>query len=227
MKPIPIIPIILYGHLHKRFGRVFHLAVKTPSEAIRALCVVVPGFEAYLLAHSAPGYRVLVGEYPCTLETISERCGSLASIKIVPVVAGAKDGELTFILGAVLVGAGVMAGMYPAFAWASKPLIGMGMSMMLGGVAQLLSSPPIVPGTGNQGPADTPVYSFGSPRMTTGQGHPVPLCYGKMRVGGALISVGLNRHAWQPNGFGGISVDEIGTVSGNGDSVPWNWSVGT
>ena len=223
MKPIPIIPIILYGHLHKRFGRVFHLAVKTPSEAIRALCVVVPGFEAYLLAHSAPGYRVLVGEYPCTLETISERCGSLASIKIVPVVAGAKDGTLTVLFGAALVAASFI----PFLAPISPYLFNMGIAMMLGGVAQLLSSPPVLPGSGNTGPADTPVYSFGSPRMTTGQGHPVPLCYGKMRVGGALISVGLNRHAWQPNGFGGISVDDAGTVSGNGDSVPWNWSVGT
>lgn len=40
--------IKLYGKLRK-FGREFKLAVSTPAEAIKALCVMVPGFEKFLL----------------------------------------------------------------------------------------------------------------------------------------------------------------------------------
>ena len=53
--------VILYGHLRKRFGKEFLLAVESPAEAIRALCTVIDGFRAHMLKYSEPGYRVLVG----------------------------------------------------------------------------------------------------------------------------------------------------------------------
>jgi len=36
--------IRLYGPLGTRFGREFRLAVDSPAEAVRALCVLLPGF---------------------------------------------------------------------------------------------------------------------------------------------------------------------------------------
>ncbi len=40
--------IRLYGDMAKRFGREFRLDVATAAEAIRALCVIKPGFRQYL-----------------------------------------------------------------------------------------------------------------------------------------------------------------------------------
>jgi predicted phage tail protein len=40
--------IRLYGVLGATFGRVHKMAVETPREAIRALCIVIPGFERFL-----------------------------------------------------------------------------------------------------------------------------------------------------------------------------------
>ena len=37
--------IRLYGELGKRFGREFKLDVQSPAEAVRALRVIVPGFQ--------------------------------------------------------------------------------------------------------------------------------------------------------------------------------------
>ncbi|MFH5139235.1 tail assembly protein, partial [Citrobacter freundii complex sp. 2024EL-00220] len=34
-------------------------------------------------------------------------------------------------------------------------------------------------------------YAFGGVTNTTAQGNPVPLCYGKRRIGGAIISAGI------------------------------------
>ena len=39
----------LYGALGREFGRVLHLAVATPAEAVRALRAVLPGFERAFL----------------------------------------------------------------------------------------------------------------------------------------------------------------------------------
>jgi predicted phage tail protein len=37
--------ILLYGHLRARFGKEFRLAVDSTREAIRALNLMVPGFQ--------------------------------------------------------------------------------------------------------------------------------------------------------------------------------------
>ena len=66
----------------------------------------------------------------------------------------------------------------------------MGASLALGGVIQMLS-----PQAGglktSAAPENTPGYAFGSAKNTTASGNPVPLCYGKRRVGGAIISAAI------------------------------------
>jgi len=43
----PLTTILLYGQL-RQFGRSFQMSVRTPAEAIKALCVQIPGFERFL-----------------------------------------------------------------------------------------------------------------------------------------------------------------------------------
>jgi predicted phage tail protein len=65
----------------------------------------------------------------------------------------------------------------------------MGISMSLGGIVQLLS--PQTTGLAKTQSADNkPSYAF-SVTNTTSQGYPVPLLYGKRRIGGAIISAGI------------------------------------
>jgi predicted phage tail protein len=44
-----MVTIRLLGEAGRRFGRQFKLAVKTPAEAVRALCAQIPGLRQYFL----------------------------------------------------------------------------------------------------------------------------------------------------------------------------------
>ncbi|WP_439145457.1 hypothetical protein [Xenorhabdus bovienii] len=50
----------LYGVLGTQFGRVYKLAVSTPQEAIRALSVLIKGFEHFLLTAKEQGLTFAV-----------------------------------------------------------------------------------------------------------------------------------------------------------------------
>lgn len=116
-------------------------------------------------------------------------------IKIVPVVIGSKQaGLFQTILGAVLVVVGVAIGYFTGWTgvgWAIGSKIAlMGGAMMLGGVVQMLS--PQTAGLASKQDSDNQAsYAFGSVTNTAAQGYPVPLLYGKRRIGGAIISAGI------------------------------------
>jgi predicted phage tail protein len=74
-----------------------------------------------------------------------------------------------------------------AFATLSSGITSLGTAMILGGVSQMLSSPP----------KPTSVASnqsnllFSGAVNTTAQGAAVPICYGRMRIGSQVISAGI------------------------------------
>ncbi len=62
--------------------------------------------------------------------------------------------------------------------------------MMLGGIVQMLSPQPA--GLASKQDAENRAsYAFGGVTNTTAQGNPVPLLYGRRRIGGAIISAGI------------------------------------
>ncbi|EFE96615.1 bacteriophage lambda tail assembly protein I [Serratia odorifera DSM 4582] len=192
---IPEIKTIrLYGVLGARFGREHRIAVDSPVEAIKALSTIIPGFQQFLLKSKEQGltYAVFEGKRNLVKEDLFLNSNG-ADIRIAPVVIGSKKaGVFQTILGAVMVVVGVAisyfsAGTMSAFgaqlAWA-------GGAMMLGGVIQMLS--PMQGGLASrQDPDNKPSYAFGGPVNTIAQGNPVPILYGKRRIGGAIISAGI------------------------------------
>ncbi|MBC8947146.1 tail assembly protein [Xenorhabdus indica] len=177
----------LYGVLGTRFGRVHQLAVSTPQEAIRALSVLVDGFERFLLTAKEQGltFAVFNGKRNISREELV--FSGQDDIRIAPMIIGSKNaGVFQTILGAVMVVAG-------AFLWATPfgaPMVMSGVGMMLGGVVQMLSP---MPGglARREDPDNKPSYAFGGPVNTVAQGNPVPIGYGRRRIGGAIISAGI------------------------------------
>lgn len=54
----------------------------------------------------------------------------------------------------------------------------------------------------------------------------VPVLLGSpLRIGNALISVGLDSDAWINNRLGGQAPDNIGTRGGSGDTLPYMWAI--
>ncbi|WP_047680429.1 MULTISPECIES: tail assembly protein [Xenorhabdus] len=179
--------IRLYGVLGALFGREHRLAVSSPQEAIRALSVLIDGFEQFLLTAKARGltFAVFSGKRNISREELA--FSGEEAIRIAPVIIGSKKaGIFQTILGAVMVAAG-------AFMWATAwgvPLVMSGVSMMLGGVVQMLSP---MPGglARREDPDNKPSYAFGGPVNSIAQGNPVPVGYGRRRIGGAIISAGI------------------------------------
>ncbi len=191
----PLRTIRLYGKLGAQFGRVHRLAVASTAEAVRALCFLLPGFERELMTSRDRGiaYACFLGKTNISRDELSLSGGS-EDIRIAPVLVGSKAaGALQFILGAVLavVGyIGTVAGQaYGGAAW-GPALIKMGSAMMLGGVVQLLS--PQQAGMSAADKADNQAsYNFNGPVNTVAQGNPVPVLYGRLIVGSAVISGGI------------------------------------
>lgn len=190
----PIRTVRLYGVLGATFGREFKLAVSSPKEAMRALSVIIPGFEAFMNSSKLRGltYAVFSGKRNLLSEELDMDKGN-DDIRIAPVIIGSKrGGTFQTILGTVLVAVGVAVGY---FSGGTLSAVGygvakLGAAMAIGGVVQMLS--PQTTGLASKQSADNQAsYAFGGVTNTTSQGNPVPVLYGKRRIGGAVASAGI------------------------------------
>lgn len=183
--------IVLGGAPGKIFGKIHLRLINKVSEAGTALAKTIPGFESYMINSQRRGltFAVFKGKknigvddlgFPVTGEVI----------RIVPVIIGSKKaGLLQTILGAVIVAVGAIATFGFAQTWGVNLMMAGG-AMMVGGVVQMLSPQPT--GLASKQDADNRAsYAFGGVTNTAAQGYPVPLLYGRRRIGGAIISAGI------------------------------------
>ena len=188
----PMTTIKLYGQL-RQFGRSFRLSVRSPAEAIKALCVQIPGFEQFLSNAKSRGMEFAVFRGKANIGEQELSFSGDGEIRIAPIITGSKKaGGLQTIIGAVLIVVGLVitGGTFGVGAPFGSALITMGASMAIGGVIQMLS--PAAKGLKTSAaPENTPGYAFGSAKNTTASGNPVPLCVGKRRWGGAIISAAI------------------------------------
>ncbi len=207
-------PVKLRGVLGGKFGTATrYLDVASPAEAIQALCCVVPGFEEFSRNLMV---RIILKDGPVALDDIGRKTGR-QEIRIVPVVRGAKSGAFEFLLGAVITTVGVLLSETPFGA----PLIGMGISMMIGGIAQMLVRPP-------SGLSQTKnSFLFDNASNTIAQGIPVPVLYGEMTIVPPLISMGVDTEAYTDTVLctAGTLYDGLGNWVGDGDTTPWGASL--
>lgn len=191
---LPLREVRLYGELARRFGRLHRFAVANAAEAVRALMANYPEFERALL-DVAPGYRVQVGRRRLSdADQLRDPSSATESIRIVPVVAGAKSALGQIVFGAALIAAAVFVpGLAAVNLFGGTTLatvVGtIGISMVLGGVSQLLSPQPKL--DANSGEQQKPSYVFNGAVNTTAQGNPVPVGYGRLLIGSAVISAGI------------------------------------
>ena len=179
--------IRLYGQLGAKFGREFKLAVSSAAEAVRALAVQLPGFDAYLMGAKDRGmvFAVFLGKRNIGEHQLHDPPGQ-DEIRIAPVLHGAKRaGVLQTIVGVVLIVVGALT------SWSGGVyLINVGVGLVVGGVAQMLA--PHAKGIGAKDSAENQAsYSFNGPVNTQAQGNPVPVGYGRCWGGSAVISGGV------------------------------------
>jgi len=189
--------IRIYGRLAKFLKRrKFEAEVSTAAEAVRFLLVNFPQLERHMADQH---YRVSVGGYDLAEGELHDPAGQ-QEIKIIPVVAGAGAvgriiaGVALIALSIVSFGAGAFAGLGVAGAFGSSIAFGIGASLVLGGVAQLLTPVPTInqPSMSNTEKDPRKSYSFSGIQQTSRAGVPVPIVYGETLVGSVVISVGVD-----------------------------------
>ena len=182
--------IKLYGVLGKKFGKEFHLAVESTREAVKALSVQVPGFEQFMLTAHEQGlaFAVFQDDENISEDQIDFETGAKV-IKIVPKVIGAGgNGILQTILGAVMIVVGVVMLYIPGAQPFAASVIGAGIGMMVGGIAQMMM-PKMDEEDQNQD-GNKSNKGFGGAVTTIAQGNPVPILYGQREVGGFIVNAG-------------------------------------
>lgn len=190
--------IRVYGRLAKFLGqRLFEADVASAAEAVRFLIANFPQLEKHMADQH---YRVSVGSYDLTLDELHDPAGQ-QEIKIVPVLTGAGGNVGRILIGAALIaGAFFTGGATIGLLGLASPvavstvLAGIGASLVLGGVAGLLTPTPRIntPGTPQDNNDPRKSYSFSGIQQTSRQGVPVPVVYGETIVGSVVISAGID-----------------------------------
>ncbi len=185
----PATIIKLSGPLARLFGRThrYFLERGTAEEAFSALRNTIDGFREAVLALQRRGLVFAIFRNRENVGADKFELSGTRELRIVPVLRGSKRGGiLQTIVGVVMIVAGIFLLATPFGA----PLIAAGIGMVAGGVVQMLSPQPKGLKT-SAAPENQPSYAFGSAKNTTASGNPVPMCYGRRRWGGAIISAGI------------------------------------
>ena len=204
----------VYGALRKKLGQCrFEFEAATPAQAIKALCINFPGLEKWLIdsEKDGVGYRVTIGKERVTddLSPLLTPWSEKEVFSITPVIAGAGRGfgmiaaglglvALALVTGGAAVSLGITGfapttGTLAAATFGTKLAIaagtlGLGLTFM--GIAQAISPQPDVPDFDESAQLES--FSFSNVVNTSRQGLPVPIAYGRVFVGSAIISSGTD-----------------------------------
>lgn len=186
----------LHGSIKDKYPGLFKMDVATPGEAIRAMCIQLPGFEEEI---KAGNWRLVRGPLEVNDEVSEEglqmTLGNQNEMHLIPVVEGANGGVGMIIVGIVMIVAAFFTGGASIAAWGamSTMLAGAGLGMVVGGI---ISSTTKIPGatsssSGNEKEADKASFLFDGPTNQSTQGVAVPRGYGRMLIGSIVVSAGL------------------------------------
>ena len=211
----------VYGQLREFLGQGrFEFVADTPQQALKALFANFPGLQKWIMDREKEGmaYRVTVGQDVIHNDDAtglflpwSER----EVFRIAPVLTGAGRGSGQIFLGVGLIAASFLlpgAGLFGATSiFGAQAAVGVstlsvlnaaafgtalsavGASLVLSGVAQMISpAPQISPFSRGKEAAKLESFSFSGVVNTSKQGLPVPIAYGRLFVGSAVLSSGLD-----------------------------------
>ena len=204
----------VHGVLADKVGqKTFNFNVDTPAEAIRALTANFKGLDKWIVESEQDGigYKVLVGETIISKDNFLDLglpYSDREVFEIIPVMSGSGSGFRQILIGAALIGASFLfpgAGMFGAgagvigagstgfalTAWTAVGtlLSGIGASMVLNGVAEMIN--PTEPFDLKE-VQRSKAYTFSGITNTAQAGVPVPIIYGRVFCGSAIISCGLD-----------------------------------
>lgn len=180
-----MVNVRFYGSL-KQFGTEFRLDCKTPAEVVQALTSQIPKLRQFIqqgLFTVRVGREYLDNRY--LEQGLNQHLKDDSTVHFTPVLKGSKKaGLFQTIVGAVMVVVGAFT-----YLDGGAALIAGGIGLMAGGVAQMLTKIPSM-STGKDAERKQST-SFSNLSNMAAQGRPMPLAYGRIRVGSLIISQGV------------------------------------
>ena len=229
--------VLLAGELGEKYGKQHeYYDLRTPADAIKLLCFNYPKLKQELIEahHNGIGYKVIQGGSSMGYDELLLPFGS-KPLMVVPVITGSGGDPTTQILvgvglvalAAALPGAGLFAG--GALGFGSTAAAGatvgaatalgtsltvaagnIGIALILGGTAQLLSPQPELANAGadriqgkgtrvrgerpdgiTRGGLGQQSYAFTGPANTVGTGATIPVIYGRVITGAHLLAANV------------------------------------
>ena len=193
--------IKLYGELAKITGhKELDAVVNTTAQAVSFLVNNFPELEGHM---ADKYYQVLLEKENVNIDELHFPIGK-SDIKFVPVVSG-SGGIGKALLGGVLIAASFGVGGlfttplafggggigFAAAGLGAKAAFGIGASLVLGGVSDMLFPTPKAPQfSSEQDPRLS--FSFNGTQQTSRAGTPVPLVYGEIFTGSVVISSSID-----------------------------------
>jgi len=186
--------VTLHGILAKEFRKTFSLAIKRPKEVFDAISCTHSNFRNRVveLANQGVHFTLLVdGKKMTTIEELSIVSDN-QQIDIVPLVCGAgKAGAIIAIiaLGVLTAGAGFALGLSTSigFGMTGATLVNIGVGIAMMGIQMALAPKPKMDRPSADVNSAKQSFLFSSKANVAEQGIPVPVGYGRLRVGSAVI----------------------------------------
>lgn len=203
--------VTLHGILAKEFRKTFSLAIKRPKEVFDAISCAHNNFRNRLveLANQGIHFTILVdGKKMTTIEELSIVSDN-QQIDIVPLVCGAGRvgaiiaviaiGVLTAGAGLAIAGGTLGAGFFgSAAAFAGNAIASFGVGLVMMGIQMALAPKPKMDRPSADVNSAKQSFLFSSKANVAEQGIPVPVGYGRLRVGSAIIQSTIKSY---PQGF--------------------------
>ena len=205
--------IHLSGEMGQLFGTKWRLNCKTIQEAMHAIDCMKGGMRRYLTdcTENGVGFTVQKGEDFLDNQTVGLELGK-DDLIITPIPAGSrrrsKGGSIAkIVIGILLIAVGMGTGNLDISEKGLQLLMTIGTQLALTGITELLMKEP-------EELSEEQSSLFNGPVNNTKSGIPVPLCYGKMEVGGAVVNFGFTQTRLR--GSSGYQFVSKGTNNGSG-----------
>ena len=226
-----MVNVRFYGSL-KQFGSEFNLDCKTPAEVVHALTSQIPKLRQFIqqgLFTVRVGREYLDNRY--LEQGLSQNLKEDATVHFTPVLKGSKRGGVFGVIAGTVLIAGALVlgplGLGVLGSTSAMMIGGLGASMLLGGVAQMLTKMPTMRGVTPTGAVKTEINkeekkqstSFSNLSNMAAQGKSMPLAYGLIRTGTLVISQGVETMDVEREPTTSTVVDTNKPTTGNTDNT--------
>lgn len=178
--------IFLHGKIAKKYGKKFKFAVSRPKDAILALDTIFEDFSKELIDLAKKGFQYsLIVDSKTVLgveDFVSKK--KINEIHLIPLICG--SGAIAAIVG----GLAVLALSTLAEGIIASILVAVAVSAISYGIQSLMAKPPKEnnPGASTATSAATSKsFMFTNKENVKQQGNPIPVGYGRLRIGSAVI----------------------------------------